>query len=159
MIKSMIREKILEMIAEGKITLNGCQVNFGGENNLTCYQHHEHDDMPQLEHDDASQGERSAQSNTAEGCLNDHLANDLARRELAKFQKAGYLDENFQPIHLTRPQMGCIVLVIGNTLGLTSQWKDFGYLWNIDSELLRSQFNKGKDSEPTRKFYKKIYAL
>ena len=93
------------------------------------------------------------------GYLNENLATDRAKAELAKYQKEGILDEFYQPINLTRPQMGCIVIKIGDLLGLESQWKDFGCLWNIDSELLRTQFGRGKDSEPTRRFYKRIYDI
>lgn len=140
--KDMIREKFLEMMAEGKINLNGCQVNLGDGSTQNNYYTDKVNDT-QKNH----------------GQQNEHLSGELAKQELAKYQKAGFLDDDFQPINLTRPQMGCIVLSVGNALGLTSQWKDFGTLWDIDSEQLRSQFNKGKDSEPTRNFFKKIYSL
>ncbi len=106
-----------------------------------------------------SSSENSKQAKTSSGYLNENLATDEAKAELAKYQKAGFLDEFYQPINLTRPQMGCIVIKIGGLLGLESQWKDFGCLWNIDSELLRTQFGRGKDSEPTRRFYKRIYDI
>lgn len=140
----MISDKFIDLIADGRIKLNGCQVNLGGENSMSCYI-----------------GENGQKGNcpTEQGVLNEHLDTEDARKELAKYQKAGFLDDNFQPIHLTRPQMGCIAISVGTVLGLTSQWKDFGCLWGIDSEQLRTQFSRGRDSEPTRNFFKKIYAL
>lgn len=140
----MISDKFIDLITDGRIKLNGCQVNLGGENSMNCYM---------------GEKEQKEERNTVRGALNEHLDTDDARKELAKYQKAGFLDENFQPIELTRPQMGCIVISVGGVLGLDSQWKDFGCLWGIDSEQLRTQFNKGRDTEPTRNFFKKIYAL
>lgn len=143
-IKTMISDKFIDLIADGRIKINGCQIILGNENTISC-----------------NIGENGIkESNPTESrVLNEHLNTDDARKELAKYQKAGYLDENFQPIDLTRPQMGCIAISVGAVLGLTSQWKDFGSLWGIDSEQLRTQFSRGRDSEPTRKFFKKIYSL
>ena len=84
------------------------------------------------------------------------LATDRAKAEFGKLQKAGLLDESLQPIHLTRPQMGCIVIRMGAVLGLASQWKDFGQLWEVDPELLRTQFVKGQETGPTQEFNRKL---
>lgn len=144
-INNMNEDLLLELLKNANFPLEGVQINIGSGNTQTV---------------NITYGDKSHQQAKAKpGQLNEHLSTDAAKAELAKLQKAGMLDANYQPINLTRPQMGCIVIKIGALLGLESQWKDFGCLWNIDSELLRTQFGRGKDSEPTRKFYKKIYDI
>lgn len=138
--KNMISQELQEMIAKGQICLDGCQINFGDH----CTQNMNH----------AVKKEATEKAQTGEVC--DKLKTDKAKEEFAKIQKAGMLDEHFQPINLTRAQMGCIVIRMGSILGLESQWKAFGNLWHIDSELLRSQFNKGQDSKPTKLFNKRL---
>ena len=84
------------------------------------------------------------------------LATDEAQEELRKYQRAGMLDERFQPVHLTRAQMGCIVIRVGEVLGLAAQWRDFGALWGVKSESLRAQFNQGEASKATRDFCRRL---
>lgn len=138
--KNMISQEVLEMIAKGQICLDGCQINFGDH----CTQNMNHADK------------KKASDKEQKGDICDKLKTDKAMEEFAKIQKAGMLDEQFQPINLTRAQMGCIVIRMGSILGLDAQWKDFGNLWHIDSELLRTQFCKGQDSKPTRLFNKRL---
>lgn len=84
------------------------------------------------------------------------LATAEAREELGKYQRAGMLDESYQPVRLTRAQMGCIVIRVGEVLGLAAQWRDFGALWGVKSESLRAQFNQGEASKATRDFCRRL---
>ena len=141
----MNEEFLIKLLKNANLPLEGLQINIGSGN---------------IQHVNFTHGDTPHRQVKAEaGRLNEHLSTDAAKTELAKLQKAGILDEAYQPIKLTRAQMGCIVIRMGALLGLESQWKDFGTLWNISSEMLRVQFAKGQDSENTRQFNKRLYEI
>ncbi len=150
----MEENRLKELLAGANLTLNGSQINLGGENTI-INNYYRQEDAPSVD----GKADKGDFAPSAKERLCESLSTDRAREEFAKFQKAGMLDENYQPIHLTRPQMGCIVIRMSAVLGLASQWKDFGRLWDIDSELLRTQFAKGQDSEPTREFNRILLSL
>lgn len=77
-----------------------------------------------------------------------------------KMQAAGVLDENYQPAsQLTVAQMGCLVLKAQYELKLSSCWKDFSLLWNINKEKLRMGFVNGQNTKQTIEYNKKINKL
>ena len=79
---------------------------------------------------------------------------------LHKMQAAGVLDENYQPAsQLTVAQMGCLVLKDQYELKLSSCWKDFSLLWNINKEKLRMGFVNGQNTRQTIEYNKKINKL
>ena len=79
---------------------------------------------------------------------------------LHKMQAAGVLDENYQPAsQLTVAQMGCLVLKAQYELKLSSCWKDFSLLWNINKEKLRMGFVNGQNTKQTIEYNKKINKL
>ena len=79
---------------------------------------------------------------------------------LHKMQAAGVLDENYQPAsQLTVAQMGCLVLKAQYELKLSSCWKDFSLLWNINKEKLRMGFVNGQNTKQTIEYNKKINEL
>ena len=79
---------------------------------------------------------------------------------LHKMQAAGVLDENYQPAsQLTVAQMGCLVLKAQYELKLSSCWKDFSLLWNINKEKLRMGFVNGQNTRQTIEYNKKINKL
>ena len=76
---------------------------------------------------------------------------------LHKMQAAGVLDENYQPAsQLTVAQMGCLVMKAQYELNLSSCWKDFSLLWNINREKLRMGFANGQNTKQTIEYNKKI---
>lgn len=76
---------------------------------------------------------------------------------LHKMQDAGVLDENYQPTsQLTVAQMGCLVMKAQYELDLSSCWKDFSLLWNINKEKLRMGFSNGQKTKQTIEYNKKI---
>lgn len=76
---------------------------------------------------------------------------------LHKMQDAGVLDENYQPAsQLTVAQMGCLVMKAQFELNLSSCWKDFSLLWNINREKLRMGFVNGQNTKQTIEYNKKI---
>lgn len=79
---------------------------------------------------------------------------------LHKMQAAGVLDENYQPAsQLTVAQMGCLVIKAQYELKLSSCWKDFSLLWNINKEKLRMGFVNGQNTKQTIEYNKKINKL
>ena len=76
---------------------------------------------------------------------------------LHKMQNAGVLDENYQPAsQLTVAQMGCLVMKAQYELDLSTCWKDFSLLWNIDKDKLRMGFVNGQNTKQTIEYNKKI---
>ena len=76
---------------------------------------------------------------------------------LHKMQNAGELDENYQPAsQLTVAQMGCLVMKAQYELDLSTCWKDFSLLWNINKEKLRMGFVNGQNTKQTIEYNKKI---
>lgn len=76
---------------------------------------------------------------------------------LHKMQDAGVLNENYQPAsRLTVAQMGCLVMKAQYELNLSSCWKDFSLLWNINREKLRMGFANGQNTKQTIEYNKKI---
>ena len=76
---------------------------------------------------------------------------------LHKMQNAGVLDENYQPAsQLTVAQMGCLVMKAQYELDLSTCWKDFSQLWNINKEKLRMGFANGQYTKQTVEYNKKI---
>ena len=72
-------------------------------------------------------------------------------------QDAGVLDDNYQPAsQLTVAQMGCLVMKAQYELNLSSCWKDFSLLWNINREKLRMGFANGQKTKQTIEYNKKI---
>lgn len=85
-------------------------------------------------------------------CIPNELNVPKALEWLAKIQNAGWLDERYQPVGLTLPKMGCIVMKAQFELELSNCWKDFSLLWNVNKETLRVSFMKGQNTKPTRDF-------
>ena len=76
----------------------------------------------------------SAASLVEERCvIEDHIPDVLATPEAMrlwkKVQKAGYVDEHFQP-KLSRTQAALLADAMAERLGIKEKWKVFENLWN-----------------------------
>ena len=60
--------------------------------------------------------------------LPDVLATPEAMRLWRKTQKAGYVDEHFQPI-CSRPEAAILAFEMAKRLGIKDKWKAFETLW------------------------------
>lgn len=116
---------------------------------------------------EADFGEVDEECSDAEDKPKEEVANVAAiSRELStpqgidwlhKMQDAGVLDENYQPVtQLTVAQMGCLVMKAQYELELSSCWKDFSLLWNINKDKLRMGFVNGQNTKQTIEYNKKI---
>jgi hypothetical protein len=61
--------------------------------------------------------------------LPDVLATDEAMALWRKAQRAGYVDENYQPL-LSRTQAALLADAMAERLGIKEKWKVFEGLWN-----------------------------
>ena len=64
-----------------------------------------------------------------EGDLPEVLATEEAMALWEKVQKAGYVDENFQPL-ISRTQSALLADAMAERLGIREKWKVFERLWN-----------------------------
>ena len=74
-------------------------------------------------------GERGVNTSMDEKSLPDVLATDKAMVLWGKVQRAGYVDEHFQPL-LSRTQAALLADAMAERLGIKEKWKVFETLWN-----------------------------
>lgn len=147
----MIREKILEMIAEGKITLNGCQVNFGGENTQNNY-------YANPGKDTQISNEYLVKDDGADGCPSlPEALNTIAGVEMMqKLQQGNLIDDNYQPINLSWTEKSVLVEELSARLHIDDKWRAFGMLWHLKPQTRRSAYNKAMDLKKTSAFFDKL---
>ena len=88
--------------------------------------------------------------------LPDVLATPEAMRLWEKTQKAGYVDEQFQPI-CSRSEAALLADVMAERLGITEKWKIFEAFWNRNN--MRSDFSRAMTQPRTLEFRDKIKRL
>ena len=88
--------------------------------------------------------------------LPDVLATPEAMRLWRKAQKAGYVDEHFQPI-CSRSEAALLADVMAERLGITEKWKIFESFWNRNN--MRSDFSRAMTQPRTLEFRDKIKRL
>lgn len=82
-------------------------------------------------------------------CLRTEEANDLW--EIAKSE--GWVDEDLQPIGLSRPDAALLAARIGKVLGIEG-WKPFETLWRRKN--IRQDYGKTQYNQKTEDFEKKL---
>jgi hypothetical protein len=81
---------------------------------------------------------RGVDSAEASKSLPDVLATDKAMVLWRKAQRAGYVDEHYQPL-LSRTQAALLADAMAERLGIKEKWKVFETLWNRKN--MRSDYN------------------
>lgn len=84
------------------------------------------------------------------------LATPEAMRLWRKSQKAGYVDEYFQPL-CSRSEAALLADVMAERLGITEKWKIFEAFWNRNN--MRSDFSRAVTQPRTLEFRDKIKRL
>ena len=74
-------------------------------------------------------GPPSAGQGRSAGKLPDVLSTEQAMALWEKVQKAGYVDDNYQPL-LSRTQSALLADTLAERLGIKNKWKVFETLWN-----------------------------
>ena len=81
---------------------------------------------------------KGVDSAEASKSLPDVLATDKAMALWRKAQRAGYVDEHYQPL-LSRTQAALLADAMAERLGIKEKWKVFETLWN--RKYMRSDYN------------------
>lgn len=75
---------------------------------------------------------------------------------LEKLRMVGMLDEQGKPVGLSNSEKGQVANELATYLNLPSRWKVFGNYWGIDSEILRSYYNRSMNQRKTLDFKEKL---
>lgn len=86
------------------------------------------------------------------------LKRDDVKLFLEKLKQADIVDENFKP-KVSNRNASILADFIGTTFNIKSKWKDFGELWGMDKEVLRSTFNNITNNDEDKKFCKLLRKL
>ena len=65
---------------------------------------------------------------------------------------AGLLDSDFQPKNLSWSQSALLAKDASERLHIDDVWQQFGQLWDIDPQILRSYFNRAMNQKKTLQF-------
>lgn len=84
------------------------------------------------------------------------LCSEMANEFKQKLMKAGMIDDNWQPVALSRTDKGELAMQLAIRLGINDVWQVFGKLWNFEPEQLRSAFNTGRGQKKNSKLQEKI---
>ena len=85
--------------------------------------------------------------------LPDALSTEEAMALWGKVQKAGYVDENYQPL-ISRTQAALLADAIAERLGIREKWKVFEALWNRKN--MRGDYNDALNQRQTLDFRNKL---
>ena len=94
-----------------------------------------------------------------EGNLPEVLASDEAMALWEKVQRAGYVDENFQPL-ISRTQSALLADAMAERLGIREKWKVFEALWNRKN--MRSDYTRAMNQLQSLDFQdelKRLFAM
>lgn len=97
--------------------------------------------------------------------LPERLSTPKARELWKRLQQAGYIDENYQPIKLSRTKMAVIADELSMALssendrltGIDDKWKPFETLWKLKN--LRGDQYRSLSQKSSYKFRIKIHQL
>ncbi len=78
------------------------------------------------------------------------LSTDKAMLMWQRLRQAGYIDEHYQPVNLSRTQLALLANEMSNRLGIYDKWKTFERLWNKKN--LRNELNKALDQHKSLSF-------
>ena len=82
-----------------------------------------------------------------------------ARTFFDALQTEGLLDKRLQPVRLSVAERGMLVGILARRLKLTYPWRDFGKLWNMNSETLRKGCFKAHDQKQSLDFHDRLKKL
>ena len=84
------------------------------------------------------------------------LATDEAMVLWKKVQKAGYVDEHYQPL-LSRTQAALLADAMAERLGIKEKWKVFGNLWKRNN--MRGDYTRAMNQRQSLGFQDKLKRL
>ena len=90
------------------------------------------------------------------GELPDVLATDKAMALWRKAQRAGYMDEHYQPL-LSRTQAALLADAMAERLGIKEKWKVFGDLWKRNN--MRGDYTRAMNQRQSLDFQDKLKRL
>ena len=88
--------------------------------------------------------------------LPDVLATDKAMALRRKAQRAGYMDEHYQPL-LSRTQAALLADAMAERLGIKEKWKVFGDLWKRNN--MRGDYTRAMNQRQSLDFQDKLKRL
>ena len=88
--------------------------------------------------------------------LPDILATEEAMALWEKVQRAGYVDENFQPL-ISRTQAALLADAMAGRLGIREKWKVFEALWN--RKYMRSDYNLALTQQQSLEFQDELKSV
>ena len=71
---------------------------------------------------------------------------------IQQYVDAGLLDSDFQPKNLSWSQSALLAKDASERLHIDDVWQQFGQLWEIDPQILRSYFNRAMNQKKTLQF-------
>lgn len=144
----MIREKLLDMMAEGKINLNGCQVNLGDGSTQNNYYADKVNDTRKSNAKYADESECST--------LPDAFRTTDGVALMEKLKQGNLIDDDFQPIGMSWTEKSILVDELSSRLHIEDKWQVFGSLWHLKPQSLRSAYNKAMDMKKTAVIFDRI---
>ena len=95
--------------------------------------------------------------NNGKTVLPPKLSTDKAMLMWQQLQKAGYIDDNYQPARLSRTQMAIVAFEMSKRLGIKNKWKTFETLWHKNN--LRVEYNISLNQKKSLKFWDDLKQL
>ena len=99
---------------------------------------------------------KGVDSAEASKSLPDVLATDKAMALWRKAQRAGYVDEHYQPL-LSRTQAALLADAMAERLGIKEKWKVFGDLWKRNN--MRGDYTRAMNQRQSLGFQDKLKRL
>ena len=148
-------EKLLEQLQQAGYTNPGSKIELmyvapGAQHVETQYISLTPDPSPKGEGSYKGEGDFKGREKGAErSALPDVLSTEEAMALWEKVQRAGYVDENFQPL-ISRTQAALLADAMAGRLGIREKWKVFEALWN--RKYMRSDYNLALTQQQSLEF-------
>lgn len=91
------------------------------------------------------------------GVLPQELSTDKAMRIWRKLQQAGYIDDHYQPVNLSRTMSAVVAEKMAALLDISDLWKPFEQLW--DRNNMKADYNHAMNLMKTRGFLDELNSL
>ena len=85
------------------------------------------------------------------------LSTPMAMQMWQRLQQAGYIDDDYQPIGLSRTELAILAYDMSKRLGIRDKWKTFEKLW--DKKNLRNDYNEAMNQRKSLEFREKLKLL
>ena len=105
----------------------------------------------------AAQSDANMRDQQEAGVLPPQLSTPKAMLMWQRLQLAGYIDEHYQPIDLSRTELAILAYDMSKRLGVRDKWKTFGELW--DKKNLRNDYNLAMNQRKSLEFREKLKLL